>query len=435
MMLEKHLQTPTYVRRNVNRALSLFRKRGNALVAEGVHFREENDVMVTAEGCTCVEETSIQTEALFRTIGMDSVLFSYANETLKNMSNGDSFQLAAKPSHVFCFADSDDKKYYALTQNALYALQTTTDEDDQTTCAAVAVSGQTGGGCCAVHYERVVIASGSKLMFSAPLSAEEWTCAIDKGGSLELPNESGDVIEIISFEDHLFLMRERGITKLYASGDMREFYAREIPFACGKIKKGSIVRGESAIYFFTESGLYSFNGASCLRIPHCGSELITRDCDISAAFAHGNYYAAVKIGTERCIFCYDIAAERGHFIRFPAERVVGGTQLLFTQGKKICQLTEQGFGAKEGELNLGKTAFGLSGTDKILDGIVIDGSGKFRVEVRVGNGLARYVRGTAGEYLRFAYPVRGRFFSIRLKSYSEDASIRSMTFDLREAQA
>lgn len=441
MILEKKLQTPSYVRRTVQREISLFREQGNALLAEGIHFREKDGRIVQAEGREAEGTLPENTTALFRTVGMDDALFAYsdADETLYDLKQQKSYALSLRPKQIVCFREGEEKRYYVLTQSSFSRLKTLTENEEGAegetveTTAVIAVR-TSGGDCCGVHYERVFIADGESVAYSAPLTAEDWTIAIDKAGKIDLPNECGNIHAIVSFDDRLYLFRERGITRLYASGDMLGFRAEAIPYACGMMKQGSVVNCGRYVCFLTESGLFSFNGQVCMRISHCGSEAIDAESEISAAFANGKYYATVTVGGERCIFCYDPEQERGHFIRFSADCIVGGVRLLFAQGGKLYHLTDRGTGEKGSELYLGKTTFFTSSKDKMLDAIVIDGNGYFRVEIRSGKGLARFVRGWAGEYLRLPYPIRGAAFSLRLRTNSENCFVRAVTLDFREAQ-
>lgn len=430
MIVDKKLNTPVYTRRKICRALSLFRVKSGALVAEGVHVREQDDALVCAEGREFVRELPIETTALIRCIGMDHGLFAYADGILYDLARGNLYACPELPVRILCFLAGNEKQFFALTLTALYRLESGTDGS-----AGAMTAIADGGVCGAVHNERLFVASGYRVRYSKPLFPCDWTLATQGAGYLDLPAEGGEIREILSFQDDLYLIRERGISRLYASGDTLGFRAESVPYSCGEIRNGSAVNGGKAIYFFTESGLFRFNGSSCVRMAHCGSEMIARDKAVTAAFAGGNYHAIVTVNGERCLFCFDSETRRGHFVRFPAEQIAGGKELLFSEGKNLYRLTERGVGIRDSELSIGQTAFGLSLHEKMLDGIMIEGSGRFRIEVRAGRGSARFARGRAGEPIRFPDPLRGIAFSMRLRSDSDDACVRSVTFEIREGRS
>jgi len=434
MILEKKLKIPAYVRRNIIRRFSLFREQSGTLAAEGLHVRESGDLLVCAEGRTQTRSLPQKPIALFCSAGMGHARFVYTDGVLENLDSGARYALSERPTSVLCFIENDAECYYVLTQSAFYALQeaTVSESGGEAIGNAVAIEGAGGGVSAAVHFERVFVANGFRVSFSAPLAPRNRTIGVQDAGYIDLPAEGGTIQEIVSFDDKLILFRERGISTLYASGNTLKFRAESVPYACGNVKTRSVANCGKVIAFFTESGLYTFNGTACKRVFGCGAELIS-GVD-AAVVADGKYYAAVTVKGERVLFCYDPEEVRGHFIRFSADLLAGGKELLFTEDEACYRLTAQGVGMREYELKTGQTTFGLSPSDKLLDGLMIDGTGRFRIEVRTRRGLARFARGSAGEYIRFPYPVRGVTFSVRLRSLSENASVRSVAFDIREAR-
>ncbi len=419
MIYEKTLKTPTLSRRSIRCEICLFGEKNGAISAYGLHFKQSAKGIVCAEGAI-----SLGAEKKFLlTSGHAAERFERTDGALLSPS-GTRYPFAQTPLSLFCFiTKTGEKEYYALTESGCYKLG-----------AGSAEEAGGGGSCGAVHAERLFVADGYRLRWSAPLEPQNSQEGTQTAGHTDLPSADGEVLAMLSFRDTLYLFRERGIASLGVRGDALAFTASHISAPHG-IVKGSVHRCGESILFLAENGLYSFDGKSCKRLNAGGfSELDLSNP--STAVCGESYFATAVFSGEKCIWC--INGEEGHLIRARAEELFGGEDLLFTAEGELFRLTERGLPAmrrKECVLKTERSLFGLSARRKFLDGILIEGRGHFRVEARGERGLPRAVFGRAGDRLRFPLPVRGTSFSFELKTLDEDACVKAVVLDLREEAA
>lgn len=424
----KSILSPSLRRRTVRRKLSLFRGESGALTAYGLHFRRAEDALVCAEGCEQTEwNCPAGTKKLFSVGGR---LFAATEEGICEPMRGGELKKLVPPAEMLAFPlESGETKIYLVRESGLAHLKDT---------GLLGVSGAPGGICGCVHGERVFTAKGDTVGWSEPLSPEGWERSLMQAGSASFPSEAGEILRLLSFRKKLYLFRERGISYLKAPGDTLDFYAEELPCAFGKLLPASVQRAGERIVFLAESGVYSFDGTECERIAGCGYSQIS-SLGESAAFG-GKYYAAVETaGGEKCLWCLDPQSREGHFIRAEADVLAGGDALYFAKaGGALCRLTERGLpgeGREECTLTVERSLFGLSDARKYLDGICIEGAGRFLVEAVSENGDRSSAKGAAGARLHFAAPVRGRSFALKLRTGCENARVEGVVLDLREEVA
>lgn len=424
MIPKKSFLSPSYTRRSVRRTLSLFGEENGALSVAALHFRKSGDKLVLAEGTERLQSLSADGVVLSAE-GHGGGLFSYAEGALTRLSDGAAFALSSKPAAILSFLDDEngETEYFAVDEDGVRSLGAD---------GSVTVVSENGGVCGCVHYERIFTAAGCRVRYSEPLAPDNWTQAVQGAGYVDLPSDGGEILSVCSYKEKLYLFRKCGITQLRALGDTLNFKAVKMPFSCGEIVNGSVQNCGEKVLFLTESGLFSFNGATCTRLGGYGASLIDATAPLSSAVYDGKYYCAVRLREgENCIFCADPAAKEGHFIRAAATSVAGGDALYFTENGHLCRLTAPD-GNREGTLTVEQTLLGLSAGDKFLDAITVEGEGYFSVAARAERGLIRHVRGRAGERLVFPYPVRGNAFSFRIRTRSERAEIRAIVCEVRE---
>ncbi len=420
MIVKKELSAPAFTARSVRRKISLFGEESGAISAGGIHFRQRDGKIVCAEG---IEPIGEYAATLMVSGGHAAVRMDVLPPVIEAPAEELVFPFSQKPNAIFCFTAKDGEQIFlAATDGGCYRLER----------SHASAAGE-GGKCGAVHGERLFLADGSRLSWSAPLDPTDREQAAQGAGHVDLPSADGEILSVVSLKEELFLFRERGIARLDVKGDTRNFSAEHIPFAGGSIRAGSVQKCGDVVRFLTENGLYSFNGERCVRLRHCGTSRLDTENAVTAACG-GNYYATVKYCGEACIWCVD-EEERGHLIRAKAEQLAGGERLLFVEGGVLYGLTPRGLPAshrQECVLTAERSLFGLSARPKYLDGIVVEGKGHFRVEARGERGLPRAVFGRAGEKLRFPMPVRGCGFSLELRTIEENAEVGAVVLEIRE---
>lgn len=420
----KSILSPALRHRTLRRKISLFRGGNGTITAEGMHFRQAEDgALVCAEG---YERTEWDCPAgTKRLLFAGDRLFAVTEDGICEPQKGEAPKKLLPPNEILAFPlETGRTEIYFVREKDLAHFKDT---------GLLTVEGGEGGSCGCVHGERLFTAMGEKVCWSEPLSPESWERSLQQAGNASFPSEAGKILAMLSYQGKLFLFREHGISSLKTPGDTLDFRAEEIPFS-GKLLPGSVRNTGEKIVFVTGDGAFSFDGIKCERLISCGYSLIS-SLGETASYC-GKFYAVVKTKRgETCIWCLDPKCGEGHFIRAEADVIAGGDELYFAKaGGALFRLTQQGLpqDTEECTLRVERSYFGLSDTRKYLDGICIEGAGRFLAEAVSETGEAFSARGAAGTRLHFAAPVRGRSFALKLRTYSENVRIESITLLLRE---
>ena len=417
-MIAKSLRFPTLTKKRVRVKPSLFRESSGRTAVFALNAAERGGALIETGGKKLVETLPTGTEKLFRTA--DGTLFSLAGNVLSK--GEDTFTLSSPPVDVLSFEGDTGTEYYAMIASGLYALGTT---------GAAAVTGASAGTCMAVFGERLFIASGETLSYSAPLDVTDWEQSADGAGSIDLPSRGGNIVKLVPYKGQLLLFRERGITALTAPGDFLDFQAEELACAFSGLIPDSVAACGSRVVFAAKDGLYALKGSTVSAIEDCGAEYIDFTKGAVGAAAGESYYAAVTLKSgEKCIFVF--TGERASLLRLEAESVAGG-EFVFLRDGKLYALDEAAAAEREMVVEFPLSEYGVSEA-RYLDAVRVEGEGCFRITASAGKGLGRHVRGRAGEELRFVPPLKGSAFSLRVKC-SAGARLSAVILDIREGRA
>ena len=418
-MIAKQLVFPERKRKRVRIKPALFAERSGRTAVFALNAAERGGALCETGGKKLVETLPSGTEAVFRT--EDGALFTLAGTVLTKGES--SFTLAEKPVEVLSYLGETGTEYYALTASGLYALGET---------GASKVTGAPAGSCMAVFKERLFIASGETISYSVPLDAADWTVSADGAGSIDLPSRGGEILRLIPYKGRLLLLRERGVTALYAPGDFMDFEAEELNCAFTGLVPASAVSCGIRVVFAAKDGLFAIKGNTLFPLEECGAEHIDFEKPVLGAAAGEAYFAAITLKEgERCIF--SLAGEKASFLRLSAESVVGGGAFHFLRGGKLYALDEGAAAEKEMRVEFPLSEYGLSEA-RCLDGVKVEGKGCFRIAASTERGMCRHVRGNEGEELRFSPPLKGSSFALSVKG-SAGARLCSVVLEVREGRA
>ncbi len=144
-----------------------------------------------------------------------------------------------------------------------------------------------------IHYERLfATVDGEKnaVWFSDDLDPTNWSLSLDEAGFIELIDERGALLKVVSFLDYVYIFREYGISRLTAYADQQTFAVSNLFVSSGKIYSNSVCVCGDRILFLAEDGLYSFDGVSTHKILENISNNLTRDNSSACACYHNGYY-------------------------------------------------------------------------------------------------------------------------------------------------
>ncbi len=422
MIYQKRLDVSAISRRRIFRTFPLFAEADSGLCAKSsVGFRRRGNALVCAESAVQIATVS-PTARLFRG-NYTKRLFVYQNGSLY-LLNGGNLQQIGQISALLDVKEfvgvTGEVELYLLTPQKLYKVSGG---------AVVEVDGE-GGSVLGVHYERLFVANGYEIRYSAPLDCDEWTLGVHLAGKLKLPRDSGEVVAMVSYRERLYLFRERGITELRANGDDLNMKATDIPFSCGQILPKSVVNGGYYLYFCTENGFYCFNGDSCVR--RGGMFPFIHASDVQATSFCGKYLVAtVRNEGDRTLFCYG-EEDGGYFIGVPAV-CVSEDACMDGEGN-VYELTARGVFDKskgcfyESEYSM----IGLSNGKKRVESVTVEGEGRMKVRICSDEGEQATVEGRAGKPFTLPRYVNGNAFSVKISTFDERVRISGIIFNILE---
>ncbi len=156
-----------------------------------------------------------------------------------------------------------------------------------------------------VHGERLFISTGdqyNRVWFSDDLDPTNWKVSLFDAGFIDMQDERGKPLKVISFGGYVYIFREYGISKLLANGLQEDFYLTHLFVSGGKILPETIEVAGDRIIFMATDGIYEFDGVSTRRILDEVFSSIKVDTLATSAYVNGKYYLACNINYSDSIF-------------------------------------------------------------------------------------------------------------------------------------
>lgn len=423
-MIEKSLSVPGCTRYTLDFSLPELRAGGKIGRVRLSHVKEEGGAFVCAEGMALKHDAGRKLAALLCTsaepafYSASSIQFYMIDTKFSAYIRDDVCRL------IECFDKNGMQVTCLLAPSHLYRLTDT----------SYATVTYFGGSCAALHYERLYFGSNRRLYYSEPMVFTALTTNTTYGGGyIDFADAAGNILEIISFKEKLYLFRERGITAVTAFGDPLNFKTAALPYACGKIVPGSAVNCGERIYFFTENGLYAFDGSLCKKAENAGEDEIDLTATLSAVRFQGGYYAAVqKRDGTRVLYSYDGNTERGRYINYAAELIAANDTLYFTQGNIVYEFSDRAMpGDGECALEVSFTLGDHKSGEKFAESVCVAGKGGIALSLVSDQGEQTKVRGDCGKIIRLPRALRGETFELKIMPDDADFEIRSVSVNVR----
>ena len=151
-----------------------------------------------------------------------------------------------------------------------------------------------------VHNERLFAVTHDDkqtLRFSDDLNPTNWTSSLTEGGSISFADGLGDIGEVVSFGDYLYLVRDYGITRLSTFGSQSDFCASNVFCSSAKIFANSCANCGDCLMFLSKDGVFAFDGSSAQKIDLGVDELFEGmyNENAAAAFYRGKYFLACRL--------------------------------------------------------------------------------------------------------------------------------------------
>lgn len=297
---------------------------------------------------------------------------------------------------------------------------------DGDVCALLRGSGLTASSapafCSAAFYgDRLWTASrgdAGELRYSAPADAYDFAAARGKGGGIDLPSAYGQIEALLPFGDALLIFRERGVQRLRARGDERDFDVSDL-FLCARIYGETVADVGGKAVWLAEDGLHAYDGG---ERPFCaaGAEAL-RGIDQSGARAAaegGLYFLQAKLAEsgEPVLAAFAADGSGASYLRCAAEGLAQSRRALFVLGGKVCAPTVGGYAAGNARRVYESEVCEPFGGRALLRAVRVRASGPFTLTARSEEGERTVqVRGV-GRAERFALHLPGTSFSFRLET-------------------
>ncbi len=192
-----------------------------------------------------------------------------------------------------------------------------------------------------MHYERlfaIVKGQPNSLWFSDNLDPTNWQVSSDGAGYVDMVDERGALLKVVSFLDYLYVFRNNGIARVTAYADQTQFSASQLFVSSGKIYPDTVTVCGDRILFLAEDGLYAFDGLSTTKVLQ-NLDLLFRNCDNTHAkgvFFNGKYYLALRLNyhDDRKIMCEKTDYVNNSVLQYD----IAEGNVFLARGVDVCSL-------------------------------------------------------------------------------------------------
>ena len=99
------------------------------------------------------------------------------------------------------------------------------------------------------------------LWFSDDLDPTNWNISLDEAGFVEMADENGALLKVLSFFNYVYVFRSYGITRFYATGEQSRFSLMHLFVSSDRIIGDTVCVCGARILFLTQRGLFDFDGS------------------------------------------------------------------------------------------------------------------------------------------------------------------------------
>lgn len=244
-----------------------------------------------------------------------------------------------------------------------------------------------------------------KIKWSGEGGADDWTEGISGAGWAFVHHGYGKIINLIVYKDKIVAVRECGLAFLSAHGTPENFKISYLECKLPKIFKNTVAVGDGRLLFYTEDGLYFYDGNGVEKLKINLSEELQSPS--FACCADGKYFlcGVSKTLKRKAVLVFDEVQNAAYLIDLDANAVSVGNKIYAYTDTYEYRLEEGG----EYEFTSGEIDFASNGY-KVLKEVIIGGEGYVVLEVSNGV-ISRIVMGVRG---KFRPNIRGKSFKIKV---------------------
>ena len=263
--------------------------------------------------------------------------------------------------------------------------------------------------CGVMHCGRLFGGDGCTLRWSGAESVMDWDRGLHSSGYLKLDPEQGNILNLIVYGGKLVAVREYGLTVFSMHGAPENFSVRFTNTDCDDIYRNTACTVGGKLYFFSLSGLKSFDGTkiSPIKLRHA---VTNPGCSVEYG---GKYFIAcrsVALG-RNVILCVDSDLE-SCIIDISADvlYVKDGVRLINSRGQYIL--------IDGGSLNFKSSVIDF-GTDRPKTVTEVKVAGKAFISVSSDSRIRAFQVNNGTVYPH----MRGRHFTVTVQSQGEVSEV------------
>ena len=240
-----------------------------------------------------------------------------------------------------------------------------------------------------------------KIKWSGEGGIDDWEEGISGAGWTTVQYDYGEILNLIVYKDKIVALREHGLTFFSAYGTPENYKLNYFESKLPKIYKNTAAVVGTKLAFYTEDGLYFYDGNGVEKFAFGPTEDI--QSPISACGANGKYFLCglSKTLKNKGVLVYDEIENTLYLSRATASALLVGENIYFYTGQYEYRLESGGTYTFTG----GKLDFSSNGI-KLLKEI------KVNVSMEVFNGKVWHaVNNVRG---KFRPNLRGKSFIIKV---------------------
>ncbi len=149
-----------------------------------------------------------------------------------------------------------------------------------------------------MHYERMFVTGGDEkntVWFSDDLDPTNWDLSLSDGGFIQLVDEFGSANRVLSFAGYVYVMRDKGISRITAYGSQKDFSVVNLFTSSGKIYGPTAAVCGDTLVFLADDGLYRFDGLTTRKVAPAVCGALKSSPLSRGAYYDGKYFAAVRL--------------------------------------------------------------------------------------------------------------------------------------------
>lgn len=124
------------------------------------------------------------------------------------------------------------------------------------------------------------------VLYSDDLDPSNWSMSSGEAGEIVFSDDMGRVLNVFALQNYIFVIRERGIIKIYGNGNT-SFNISRVYTSTGNIYKNSVCMCGDKVMYLTTDGLYSFDGLNAKKI-YSGLDCLFKNIKSSVAVSQDN---------------------------------------------------------------------------------------------------------------------------------------------------